>query len=85
MEERYEKDGIVYFKKPYKVKRSDWIGKHLDCDSIVDRDSINDKYILVICYASSEEFNIELKRLRDKKYPNHLLLVGISSDEINCI
>ena len=35
MNDKYEKDGIIYFKTPFEVDYSDWLAKHLDCDSII--------------------------------------------------
>lgn len=85
MENSYEKDGIIYFYEPFEVKRVDWIYKHLDCDSIISRDSVNGSKIYIICYASSEKYNDALKAVKDEQYSDYLLLRGVGHEEVNCI
>lgn len=82
-----EKDGIVYFDKPYlKIKRKDWIGKHLDCDSVLSGDS-NSQIITIVCYAASKEYNSDLYRYfkEHRESMGLLYLRGIGSNEINRI
>ena len=85
MEKSYEKNGLIYFEKPFEVDYVDWIPKHLDCDSIITKESLDPDRITVICYASREEFNILLKKIRDEVYPDCDLLRGMGSEEVNCI
>lgn len=85
MTSSYSENGVVFFNEPFKVKRVDWIYKHLDCDSIIVKSDFSNSEISVLCYASSEEYNNYLKELRDNKYPDCLLLRGIGHEEVNCI
>lgn len=85
MNNKYEKDGIIYFKTPFRVKYTDWIYSHLDCDSIITEKSSHSSMVEIICYASNEEYNIALFNLRNKEYPNEVILQGVSSMEVNCI
>lgn len=85
MSDKYEKDGIVYFKTPFKVDYSEWLAKHLDCDSIIKRGDNSSDSVIIVCYASSSSYNRSLRNLRDKKYPNDKIMHGLSSMEVNCI
>jgi hypothetical protein len=85
MPENYEKDGIIYFNTPYAIEYQNWIGEHLDCDSIITKESVNESKVCIICYASKEKYNEALRQLRDKKYPSHIIMQGLGHEEVNCI
>lgn len=91
MAESYEKNGIIYFKTPYKVSCTEWVMSHLDCDSLVTAESLeleDDDIVYVRCYARSKEYNrrlrfeVLLKELRDEDLR---VLGNFSSEEVNCI
>ena len=71
-------DGIFYFKEPLKIRYTDWIYKHLDCDAIVS--DFDGSYITIICYAKSEHYNNILRKLKQEKYPDYTILQGFPSD-----
>ncbi len=85
MNDKYEKDGIIYFKTPFEVDYSDWLAKHLDCDSIIKRGNNGSDMISIICYASNSYYNKDLRDLRNTLYPNDKIMHGLSSMEVNCI
>ena len=85
MKNTYEIDGIIFFVEPQKFKYIDWLNEHLDCDSIVTLETTACDPVGIICYAKSEEYNRNLAKLRDERFPNHAILVGYSSKEVNCI
>lgn len=91
MTEFYEKNGIIYFRTPYKVSCTEWVMSHLDCDSLVTAESMDvedDDIVYVRCYAKSKEYNKQLrfevlvKELRGEKLR---VLGNFSSEEVNCI
>ena len=82
-----EIDGIIYFDEPLKHDCIDWALTHLDCDTIIkDGDDVDDP-VEIICYASSEEYNSELRKIFNEKYKNdgYIILQHISSLEVNTI
>lgn len=85
MSDRYEIDGIIYFEHPFEVDYLEWLSKHLDCDSIITRESSYSDVVHVICYACTSDYNKDLRIVRNKKYPNEKILQGLSSEEVNCI
>jgi len=85
MENSFEKDGIVFFDKYFEVDYVDWIPKHLDCDSIITKESNGSEKICIVCYSTSEKYNQSLRELRDRKYPDHIILRGMGHEEVNCI
>lgn len=63
MPDSYEKDGIVFFEKPYRVDALEWDNSHVGLDSIIlcredyDEDKGSGITIYVVCYASSADYN----------------------------
>ena len=51
MSDRYESDGIIYFKEPYRADYSTWLAEHLDCDTIISEFDFDNSIVCVICYA----------------------------------
>lgn len=35
MVETYEKEGVIYFKEPYRTNMTEWTQEHLDFDALV--------------------------------------------------
>ena len=65
MPEMREKNGIIYFDKPYKTTLVSWVLEHELCDSLVlDKEELIDggcdEWIYVRCYARSREYNNRL-------------------------
>lgn len=78
MPETYEKDGIIYFKEPYKANMTEWVGTYLDCDALVDNIDYDSDTVLVYAYSKDYE---RIKRIKGK----HQILGSLSSQEVNCI
>jgi len=80
------KEGIIFFEEPLAVKRRDWVGKHLDCDTII-LDNTSSDILNVICYASNKDSNTTLFRYfkEHRESMGLLYLRGIGSNEVNKI
>lgn len=92
MPETYERDGVIYFLAPYKTSSSEWVLSHLDCDSLVTRESFEENQdediVYIRCYAKSEEYNDRLRfyvRTVELKEENLGVLCAFSSLEVNCV
>lgn len=85
MNDRYEIDGIIYFKSPFEVDYLDWLAKHLDCDSVIEKETSYSDVVHVICYARTSDYNKNLRAVKNMKYPDDKILQGLSSEEVNCI
>lgn len=77
-----EKDGIVYFKEPHRIRFTIWLHHHLDCDSLIKPEESYSETISVLCYAKSKEYNSALQGVRKTVFPEALVLGGISSYEV---
>lgn len=82
MSDRYEIDGIIYFKEPLSIRYTDWIYNHLDCDAIITEESSHTNIVSIICFAKSEEYNLQLRKIRNTKYPHDIIMQGVSSEEV---
>ena len=80
-----EENGIVYLINPIKVLYSDWIFKHLDCDTVIRDDPTHSDDITILCYAKSKEFNKDLRRVRTTQFPNDKIMRGFDSREVSGI
>lgn len=78
MPETYEKDGIIYFREPYKANMTEWTVEHLDCDALVDNIDYDNDTVLVYAYSKDYE---KIKRVKGK----YQILGSLSSQEVNCI
>lgn len=92
MPETYEKEGIIYFKEPYKTSGSEWVLSHLDCDSLITQTSFDESQdedvAYIRCYAKNEAYNDRLRsyvRPIELKEENLGVLCAFSSLEVNCI
>lgn len=85
--ETIERDGIIFFKEPYKVNGLTFAHTHLDCDAIFIKEPTYNKVKQIVCYAADKSYNTRLNELfiKDYKGRGYKLLVGISSKEVNCI
>lgn len=84
MAETYEKDGIIYFKEPYRVNMTEWLENHLDCDVLASEVDFNNCILSVIAYPSSCENNEKLAKVKTA-FENSRLLQGMLSEEVDCI
>lgn len=86
MPETYEKNGIIYFREPYKINFSQWLENHLDCDSVV-KSQINYSPIgEIVCYAKNKNYNIQLQEDYAGMYLEvYALLRCMSTEEVNSI
>ena len=80
-----EENGIVFLVKPLKILYSDWIFDHLDCDTVILDDPTHSDDITVLCFAKSKEYNKELRRVRNAKFPNDKIMRGFDSREVSGI
>lgn len=78
-------NGIVYYVKPYKTNKLEWVFRHLDCNSIYTEDEPGSKEVYFICYASSKEYNYELYKVWKEKYPKAMLKAAVTTEEVNSI
>lgn len=78
MPETYERDGVVYFREPYKASMTEWVCSYLDCDALVDHIDYDSDTMLV--YAYSKDFE-KIKEVRG----TYQILGSLSSQEVNSI
>ncbi|MDE6622678.1 MAG: hypothetical protein K2K74_19740 [Lachnospiraceae bacterium] len=78
MPETYEKDGVVYFREPYKVSMTEWVCTYLDCDALVDHIDYDSDTVLVYAYSKDLE---KIKAVRG----TYQILGSLSSQEVNSI
>ena len=78
MVETYEKEGVIYFKEPYRTNMTEWTQEHLDFDALVSSIDFDEDIAVVIAYSKDSE---KLKKIRG----NNKILGGLSTKEVNCI
>lgn len=78
MPETYERDGVIFFKEPYKASMTEWVGTYLDCDAIVDNIDYDRDTIFVYAYSKDYE---KIRNLKGERQ----ILGSLSSQEVNCI
>lgn len=83
MAETYEKDGIIYFKEPYRVDFWDWIDEHIGIDTLFIKNLVELKndIIYVVAYAKSKFYNAKLSEI-NKSREDTTLVRGISEEEV---
>lgn len=86
MPETYEKNGIIYFKVPYKINFNQWLKSNLDCDSVVKSQRRYSPVGEIVCYAKDKNYNIRLQ----EEYAGmdsdvYALLRCMSTEEVNSI
>ena len=80
-----EKNGIIYFAQPFRIDFMEWLYTHLDCDSIIEKQTTYSNLISVLCFAKSKEFNTRLREVRRNEYPDASVLRGVDAREANSI
>ena len=79
-------NGIVFFETPYEVNWVKFGYEHLDCDSIITKESLlrGEAEVEVICYSSSKEYNDKLRKLFNAKYngKGYCYMQGTSSVKV---
>ena len=86
MPETYEKNGVIYFREPYKINFTQWLESHLDCDSVVKSQMQYSPMGEVICYAKDKKYNVRLQEEFAEMDSNlYALLRCLSTEEINSI
>lgn len=78
MPETYEKDGVIYFKEPYKTNMTEWTEEHLDFDALISSIDFDRDIAVVVAYSKDSK---KLKEIRG----NYRILGGLSTREVNCI
>lgn len=66
---------------PLVVNLGEWIIEHPDCDSICERIDANHNY-LIFAYASQKSGNQDIKKLRDERFSDKKILMGVTADGI---
>ena len=84
MPETYEKDGVIYFKEPYRTNMTEWLESHIDCDVLATDVDFNNCILSVIAYPSCSENNGKLIKLKSA-FKNARVLQGMLSEEVDCI
>lgn len=86
MPETYEKNGIVYFKEPYRINFNKWLENHLDCDSVVKSQIRYSPEGDIVCYAKNKDCNIQLhEEYAGMDSDRYALLRCMSTEEVNSI
>lgn len=86
MPETFEKNGIIYFKEPYKISFNKWLENHLDCDSVVKNQRQYSPIGEIICYAKNKDYNFQLQAAYSEMDSDmYALLRCISTEEVNSI
>ena len=76
--------GIVYYDTPQEVDFGNWLLSHPDCDTIFDKTATFER-IIVLAYATDEQYNDRLAEIRDERYSDKFILKGLSRDGVNSI
>ena len=86
MAETYEKDGIIYFKEPYRVDFWDWIDEHIGIDTLFVKNPVELKndIIYVVAYAKNKIYNAKLSEM-NKSREDTTLVRGIPEEEVYSI
>ena len=78
MPETYEKDGIIYFKEPYRTNKTEWTEAHLDFDALISSVDFNKDIAVVVAYLKDS------KKLREIR-GNYHILGGLTTREVKCV
>jgi len=86
MAETYEKDGIIYFKEPYKSDLVEWNDTHLGLNAIIlkNDEDFSHRIINVVAVSTHKDFNDMLFDVK-KTLKGVEILIGIPDEEVNCI
>ena len=78
MPETYEKDGVIYFKEPYRTNMTEWTEEHLDFDTLISSVDFDRDIVVVVAY--SKDYH-KLKEIRG----HYRILGGLSTKEVKGI
>ena len=83
MVETYEKEGIVYFKEPYKTNLWEWLDTHIGIDTLFvkNRQALDNNIMYVLAYAKDKTYNAKLSEI-NKSRQDTSLFRGISEEEV---
>lgn len=83
MNETYEKEGIIYFKEPYKANLWEWLDAHIGIDTLFvrNRQALDNNIIYVLAYAKDKAYNAKLSEI-NKSRQDTSLFRGISEEEV---
>ena len=83
MFETYEKDGIIYFKEPYRTNLWEWLDSHIGVDTLFirNRQDLDNNIINVLAYAKVKEYNAKLNEI-NKSREDTSLFRGICEEEV---
>ena len=86
MGETYEKDGIIYFRQPYRSDLVEWSDSHLGLNTIILKrdDDFKNKVINVVAVSTDESHNDILFDVK-KGLGEVEILIGIPAEEVNSI
>ena len=86
MSETYEKDGIIYFKEPYKTDLWEWLDTHIGVDTLFvqNRQALDNDVIYVLAYAKDKSYNAKLNEINQSRKDTSLFR-GISEKEVCAI
>ncbi len=86
MPELYEKEGIIYFEKPYKTDLWEWLNTHIGIDTLFvrNRQALDNDIIYVLAYAKDKTYNNKLREI-NKSREDTSLYRGIAEEEVCAI
>ena len=74
--------GIIEYTTPQEVDAGEWIGTHIDCDTIIE--DLGDR-LLVYAFATNPHYNKALLSYKRHKYGNLCILKGVSENAIGSL
>lgn len=86
MSETYEKEGIIYFKEPFKTDFWEWIDEHVGIDTLFVKNPVEleKDIIYVLAYAKDKSYNVKLSEI-NKSRQDTTLVRGIPEEEVHAI
>lgn len=70
-----EKNGVVFFDKPWDISTNEWFSLHEESDFIAD--DLDNNMIRVYCYAKNGLYNAELEKVAQTQYPHKAIYNGM--------
>ncbi len=86
MAETYEKEGILYFREPFRSDLVEWSDTHLGLNTIILKNSedFGNRIISVVAVSTDKCYNDALFDVK-KGLTGVEILMGIPEEEVNCI
>ncbi len=83
MSETYEKDGIIYFKEPFRADFWEWIDEHIGVDTMFIKNPVEleEDIIYVVVYAKDKGNNAKLSEI-NRSRQDTTLVRGIPEEEV---